>query len=199
MSRRYSLRFPGQYFDDETGLHYNWQRYYDPQTGRYLTPDPIGLAGGINLFIYTNANPTNMTDPMGLEAGVGPIRGLGGRPNLPSTQQTTGSGLAWYNDPNHWSAYTFDPANPVGPFGPVCGPEGSIFATWLPDFTPTACQRHDDCYEDCARNCQGKDCKIRCDMELYGSNPLYGLGVLLGGENTYNNLRNKYGCNECSQ
>jgi len=44
------FRFPGQYYDSETGLHYNYFRYYNPQTGRYITPDPIGLEGGINLF-----------------------------------------------------------------------------------------------------------------------------------------------------
>jgi RHS repeat-associated protein len=43
------LRFPGQYHDDESDLHYNHQRYYDPATGRYLTPDPLGLAGGDSL------------------------------------------------------------------------------------------------------------------------------------------------------
>ena len=61
-----NFRFAGQYYDSETGLHYNYHRYYDPNTGRYLTPDPIGLAGGINLFIYAGNNPINSIDPFGL-------------------------------------------------------------------------------------------------------------------------------------
>ncbi len=61
------FRFPGQYYDPETGLHYNWNRYYDPKTGRYLTPDPIGLEGGINLFLYGTNNPVIESDFEGLK------------------------------------------------------------------------------------------------------------------------------------
>ena len=60
------FRFPGQYYDQETGLHYNWNRYYDPKTGRYLTPDPIGLRDAINLFVYVTNNPPRYSDPAGL-------------------------------------------------------------------------------------------------------------------------------------
>jgi RHS repeat-associated protein len=59
------LRFPGQYADDETGLHYNYHRYYDPATGRYLTPDPLGLLPAPNPHAYV-ANPITRTDPLGL-------------------------------------------------------------------------------------------------------------------------------------
>ncbi|OGP64656.1 MAG: hypothetical protein A2169_15495 [Deltaproteobacteria bacterium RBG_13_47_9] len=60
------FRFPGQYYDPETGLHYNYFRYYNPQTGRYITPDPIGLEGGINLFLYVQNNPISLIDQTGL-------------------------------------------------------------------------------------------------------------------------------------
>jgi RHS repeat-associated protein len=63
----FNFRFPGQYYDEETGLHYNYFRYYDPKTGRYLKPDPIGLLGGINLFVYSLNNPVNLIDPLGLQ------------------------------------------------------------------------------------------------------------------------------------
>jgi RHS repeat-associated protein len=64
------LRFPGQYEDEETGLHYNYHRYYDPRTGRYLRPDPLGQAGGINLFLYAEENPVNHIDSLGLQGST---------------------------------------------------------------------------------------------------------------------------------
>ena len=60
-----NLRFQGQYLDRETGLHYNTFRYYDPDMGRFICPDPIGLQGGINLGSYS-PNPLRWIDPWGL-------------------------------------------------------------------------------------------------------------------------------------
>ncbi|MBK5479556.1 RHS domain-containing protein [Pseudomonas sp. TH21] len=64
------LRFQGQYFDQESGLHYNRHRYYNPDVGRYLTPDPVKLGGGINAYLYA-PNPTGWVDPLGLSVCPG--------------------------------------------------------------------------------------------------------------------------------
>lgn len=61
-----NIRFPGQYFDAETGLHYNYFRTYDPTLGRYLESDPIGLQSDPNTFVYVAANPLKNVDPSGL-------------------------------------------------------------------------------------------------------------------------------------
>ena len=70
----FNLRYPGQYFDKESELHYNGFRTYDPKTGRYTQPDPIGLAGGWNRFNYAGGNALVFSDPNGLAAqAVAPV------------------------------------------------------------------------------------------------------------------------------
>lgn len=66
-----------QYYDAETGLHYNMARYYDPKTGRYLSSDPIGLAGGMNTYTYVDNNPLTFIDPDGLTKWTGTAKAGG--------------------------------------------------------------------------------------------------------------------------
>jgi RHS repeat-associated protein len=79
------IRFQGQYHDHETGLHYNRYRYYDPSVGRFISQDPIGYEGGLNLYQYV-PNPIGWTDPRGL------ARQKGITPNNKGTRTTIESG-----------------------------------------------------------------------------------------------------------
>jgi RHS repeat-associated protein len=73
-----NLRFPGQYFDEETGLHYNWNRYYVSVTGRYLQSDPLGFEGeDSNLYRFVSNSPVNFIDPFGLKLCKIVLPGLG--------------------------------------------------------------------------------------------------------------------------
>jgi RHS repeat-associated protein len=65
----YDLRFPAQFFDQATYLHYNYFRDCDPRLGRYIESDRIGLAGGINTYAYVGNNPLVRTDASGLMTG----------------------------------------------------------------------------------------------------------------------------------
>jgi RHS repeat-associated protein len=71
----FDLRFPGQRYDAATGLYYNYFRDYDATSGRYIQVDPIGLAGGINPYLYANGSPLRYTDPSGEFAFVGAVIG----------------------------------------------------------------------------------------------------------------------------
>jgi RHS repeat-associated protein len=97
----FNLRFPGQYFDRETNLHYNYFRDYDPSTGRYVQSDPIGLAGGLNPYAYARLNAISNIDPNGqfgqLILGAAAALALWALPELllPDPPVEPGSGVVY--------------------------------------------------------------------------------------------------------
>jgi len=111
----YNARFPGQYYDKETNLHYNYFRDYDPSTGRYVESDPIGLFSGLNTYAYVDGNPLNYIDAYGLSpataAGSAAIGfSLGGPPGA-VVGGVIGFGLGALGTYEFWSWYNNDNAS----------------------------------------------------------------------------------------
>jgi len=102
-----NLRMPGQFYDAESSLFYNWNRYYNPATGRYISSDPIGLEGGINTFLYAAASPVMMVDPEGLDSGILALEFCA---RNPAARSTAGRALAASAAP----VATFCTTTPVG-------------------------------------------------------------------------------------
>ncbi|WP_455667582.1 RHS repeat-associated core domain-containing protein [Pseudomonas asiatica] len=111
-----NLRFQGQYFDDETGLHYNTFRYYDPEIGRFATQDPIGLLGGFNLYNYAPSS-TGWLDPLGWCVTTNVTRGAAGQPLRATATITKGdlkSGTATNQSSRAWARMMGNPDDDAG-------------------------------------------------------------------------------------
>jgi RHS repeat-associated protein len=115
---RNRLRFQGQQVDEGVGLAYNRNRYYDPQVGRYISQDPIGLHGGTNLYAYAK-NPISWTDPLGLTC----------KENSPSKLAASWQGKGNYPGVDAWS----DTVLKKGTLVAHGAPGGSNFVTTLGD------------------------------------------------------------------
>jgi RHS repeat-associated protein len=157
----FNLRFPGQYFDSETGLHYNYFRDYDSTLGRYIQSDPIGLSGGLNTFAYVDGNPLRRVDPSGRAWGLWCATPIGqGNPDCYNADKPPPPQPRIWPGNNWW--------------GNWCGPGGFGKTSGALD---CACKKHDQCYEKCGLDANSRwtgaalasPCALTCDVKLLGS------------------------------
>jgi RHS repeat-associated protein len=120
---RNPIRFQGQYLDDETGLHYNRHRYYDPLSGRFVSSDPIGLLGGFNTHTYA-PNPVQWIDPLGLT----PKKKTSAKSSCPSCDPCHGRNPAAVAQ--SWQGS--DPYNGIDSYKNVVVKKGTVFYTLYP-------------------------------------------------------------------
>lgn len=179
-----NLRFPGQYYDHETQTHYNYFRDYEPNIGRYLQRDPIGLNGGINTYGYVKVSPLKGIDPYGLFSSMG----------IPGGSFGVGGATTGTAQDGHRQAGAVNEVTLHGGHGGVCGAEGTRLATWIKDGEyEEACRKHDQCYADCSKS------KDECDREFLvdGAPYRYYMAVNIFGENAYNEARKN--CDNCKK
>ena len=146
----YNLRFPGQVFDGQAGLHQNYFRDYDPAVGGYVKSDPIGLAGGsYSTYAYGNENPLSRTDPTGRNAVAIPV-GVG---------IAVVGVAACYLIPNCWQGLEQAIDNllnpPASPFPPVSRSVPAQTTEHSASAERKAAE--DECYEQCAHLLCGGD------------------------------------------
>ena len=167
----YRLRFPGQYWDAETDMHYNYFRTYDPSTGRYLESDPIGLAGGPNTYGYVLQNPLSNIDPDGRLVWLG----------VPVYYWAIGGGAAaagaWWYYTNPWSPVRDDTSRPNLPTSntpplipPLETPESQPFPIPLTDSAIMEAEQCEDDEDKCEKQAEQDERMCRM-MTIPGTGP----------------------------